>query len=135
MPLAAAFASTASPRVVYQNTAHCFRTDRIEVCSTLPIDPALVDQTHESFVDQGRGLQRMTPTLGPKIPPGQLAELIVHERHELLSRVGGSLATRVNQNLGQIRGFAFHNVNVRSSREPFTVHELRLQFKAALSRC
>ncbi len=112
--------------MVYQNAAHRLCADRIEVRATFPINTALIDKAHKSLVDQRCGLQRVPPTLGAKISRGKIAEFIVHERHELLSHVGGSLATRVDQNLGQIRGSVFHKINALTVRKPLTVHELRL---------
>src|SRR5262249_41654234 len=69
--------------------------------TTFPMDAPLIDEPEIGFVDKGRGLQRVACALPAHIVPGEPAELVVDEWHQLVERRFVSI-TPVNQQLSYV---------------------------------
>ena len=79
LPIAAALATSPRPRMVDQNPAHRLGADGEEMGATLPIHSALVDETHERFMDERRGLQRMVLPLATKILLRKFSQFVIDD--------------------------------------------------------
>ena len=84
---AAVLAGGAPARVVGQDAPHHLRGDAEEVGAVLPVDVALADQAQERFVDEVVSLERLAGALVVEVPPGQAAQLVVDQGHELVERL------------------------------------------------
>jgi len=73
-------------RMIDQNATHHLRGESDEVQRVAPLHPALIDQSHEGFVNERRGLEGMTGTLVTQIACGKPVEFLVNERCELVER-------------------------------------------------
>ena len=72
-----------------EDTAHGLGCRGEEVAATVPLlAPVRVDQPQVRLVDQGRGLERLAGLLLRQPLGGQLAELVVDQRQELLGGLG-----------------------------------------------
>jgi len=90
--------------MVDKNTAHHLGADGEEVSATVPIDPRLVHQLQIRFMNQRRRLKGVIRSLARKISLGQLAKLIVHQRHQTI-RGAGILPHRVEE-VRNLRGLS-----------------------------
>ena len=72
--------------MVDEDPAHRLRGDGEEVTAVLPVHPRLVDETEIRLVDERGRLERVAAALLSEVTPGELPELGVDERHQLLER-------------------------------------------------
>ena len=75
-----------SPSLLDQNSPHCFGRRPKEVTSPIPLLRLLhIDQSHISFVNQHRRLQRLPRLFLRQLRLGQLAQFLVNQRQQLIS--------------------------------------------------
>ena len=70
--------------MVDEHVSHDLRGDGKEVGAVVQRDAALIDQPQVNLVDEHRGLERVARTLTHHVAPRETAQLVVHERHELV---------------------------------------------------
>jgi hypothetical protein len=61
------------------------------------VDLLAVNQPDEDFVDQRRGLQRVAGTLAIHLPPREPAQLVLHERYQLVEGLSITAAPGLQQ--------------------------------------
>jgi hypothetical protein len=66
-----------------------------ELRPVLPRRPLLIDQSQVGLVDEGRRLQRVIAPFTAEVGRGALVEILVKQRHELVSRASVSCAPGV----------------------------------------
>ena len=74
------------PRVIHQDPPHELGGDTEKLGAVLPLDPALVHHSQIRFVNEGGRLKGMIATLPLEMTPGQAAQFLVNQRHQLLGR-------------------------------------------------
>jgi hypothetical protein len=84
--IAATFESGACPRVIDEDAAHGLRCDPEKTFTVGGSELALLQEPQIDLVDERCGRQRVTWRLAAELPPRDLAELVVDERHELFER-------------------------------------------------
>src|SRR5262249_23395901 len=72
--------------MVDEDSAHRLRGHAEKMCSILPTDLALVDESQVDLMDQRRRLQRVVYALTSKLARRDAPELVVDERQQLLER-------------------------------------------------
>jgi hypothetical protein len=85
LPVAAAFERMFAARVLDQDPAHHARRDAEEMRAILPVH-IRVDEPQIGFMDQRRGLERMSLGLAPELSPRQATQLCIHERNQPVVR-------------------------------------------------
>ena len=83
---AAPFSGNAIARVVDEDPPHYHSGDPHELRAVRPVDPALIDQAHEGFMDERGRLQGVIGALAAQVARGKPPKLVVHDGHH---RVGG----------------------------------------------
>ena len=78
--------------MVDQDAPHQLGGNAEEVSAILPGHPLLADQPHVGFVDERRGLKRVPRALIAHVGGGDPAQLVVHERRQLLESIAISAA-------------------------------------------
>jgi hypothetical protein len=73
-----------APRVVDQDSAHHLRGDTEEVPTMLPVDVALVEEPQIDLVNECGRRQRVIDALVSQLARGNLTELLVHDRQQLV---------------------------------------------------
>ena len=64
------FESLSRASVVDQDPPHELRCNSKEVCPVLPVGSTLTNQPQKGFVDERRGLQRVSDSLPLEVPSG-----------------------------------------------------------------
>ena len=106
--------------VVDEDAAHQARGDAVEVRAALPVDLRGVDQPQIGFVDQRGGLEGMVAVFLAQITARELAQFLVHQRHELVWRGGVPVAPGEQQARDFVRGGVIvHGGAARAVRVPF----------------
>lgn len=85
LPVAASLERMFAARVLDQDPAHHARRDAEEMRAILPVH-IRVDQPQIGFMDQRRGLERMSLGLAPELSPRQPAQLRIDERNQPVVR-------------------------------------------------
>src|SRR3989454_6350932 len=107
---AAALCVGMTPCMIDQDAAHQLCGNSEEVRAVFPVNALAIDQPHICLVDQRCRLQRVTGTLAAHVMAGQLAQLAIDQRHQLVERRFVAV-TPLNK---QLRDF----VRVLGHREP-----------------
>jgi hypothetical protein len=76
--------------VFYKDPPHGFGGGSEEMGASLPVLPAGTVQPQPRFMNQGGGLERLPGTFMGEPVEGELAQLIVHQRQQLLCRVSAT---------------------------------------------
>ena len=84
-PAARSLGHLPASRVIDQDAPHHLRGQTKEMRAVLPRDGFLAQQAHEGFMHQCRGLQRVIRSLASQIRRRLALQLVVHDRHELVS--------------------------------------------------
>ena len=89
MPVAAVLRASLAAGAVDQDPPHGLGRGGEEVAAAVPVPGSLSasDQPEVRLVDQGRGLERLAGLLLRQLLGGQLAQLVVDQRQELLGRL------------------------------------------------
>jgi hypothetical protein len=77
-------AGAPDPRVIDEHLAHYLGGDREEVRPAAIVRMILPNQPHVGFVDQGRGLERVTGSLPAQVSSGQHPKFRVYQRNHLI---------------------------------------------------
>ena len=109
LPIAAALATSPRPRMVDQNPAHRLGADGEEMGATLPIHSALVDETHERFMDQRRRLKRMIFPLGSQVLCCEIAEFVINEWQEIPGQTPHRIVPHLFEQLRDLVRFVVHH--------------------------
>jgi hypothetical protein len=92
LPAAPGLGGLLAAGVLDENAPHGLGRGGEEVTKTVPVPRGLdVHQPEVGFVNQGCGLERLARLVLCQLLRGQLAELVVDQRQELLGRLGISL--------------------------------------------
>jgi hypothetical protein len=83
---AAALLRCVRPREVYENPAHDLGGRGEKMCPILPVGTVGIHQMKIGFVNQGRGLERISRTLVPHIAAGNAAKFVINQRRQSLQR-------------------------------------------------
>ena len=76
--------------VIDQDAPHHLTRDAEELPAVLPHHPPLIDQPHIRLVHERRRLQRVPAAFAAQLPGRPAAQLLIHDRHELVA--GGAVA-------------------------------------------
>ena len=80
--------------MIDQDPSHHLRGDTIEVGAIPPDDPLLPYQSEVRLIDERSRLKGVVRALPAEIRGRQSSELLVNQRHQLLSRVAVAFAPR-----------------------------------------
>ena len=121
LPVAAAFERMFAARVLDQDPAHHARRDAEEMRAILPVH-IRVDQPQIGFMDQRRGLERMSLGLAPELSPRQPAQLRIDERNQPVVRRSSpsrhSRSSSVTRAVSSIPRSSFSATTRKSLRQP-----------------
>ena len=78
------FRRTALPCMLDQNASHQLCGDRKEMCTILPANLARAEETEESFVCEGGGLERVSRSLATKLIASETTKLRVNDGNQLV---------------------------------------------------
>jgi hypothetical protein len=70
--------------VIHQNLPDHLRAQGKEMCAILAADAPSMDQLEVSLVGQSAGGYDLPGGLASQLPPGNPAEIRVHQRHQLI---------------------------------------------------
>lgn len=83
---AAAFSRVARPRLIHQNLAHQSGRESKEVRAIGPGGLGLLRQAQEYFVHDAGRIEDVSTRFPSHIGMGQLAKVLIHQRHQLILR-------------------------------------------------
>ena len=86
--------------VIYQNPTHHLRCHVEELCAILPAGARLIEEAEVSFIDQRRGLQRVSRMFPPQVMMGQAAQIVVNESDQPVERCPFAVAP-VDKQMGE----------------------------------
>jgi hypothetical protein len=72
--------------VIHKDAAHHPRSQSEEMRAALPAHLPVINQTEIGLIDKGRGLKRVTAPLVQHVMARQLAEFVVDEWYQFVSR-------------------------------------------------
>jgi hypothetical protein len=94
---AASFLGIFATGVIRQNHAHDLGREGIEVSAIRPVCFLLADQAQVDFVNQDRSLEQAGLSLPPDVRSRNLAQVGIHQRHQLLKGIGFTLRPFVQE--------------------------------------
>ena len=98
---AATFGVMMAARVVNQDAPHQLRRDAEKMSAVLPLHVLLIYQPQVGFIDQRRGLQSVAGAFAAHVTAGELSQLGVDQRQQLIERRLVAVAP-IHQQLGYI---------------------------------
>ena len=94
---AAALLPQRLPRMIDDDAPHELRGEREEVAAVLPVDVPLSEQLEVGLVDHDRRLQPIVAPFVLQLPRRQRAQLLVHQRHQLIECVAAAVPPLVEE--------------------------------------
>ena len=82
-----AFRGTLGLSMIHQHTAHHLRRNAHELAAVAPVDVVLVYQTHVSFMNKRRRLQRVIAAFPAQIKACQPPQLVIDDGQSLIQRL------------------------------------------------
>ena len=83
----ATFGGDTVARVIDEDPPHHHGSQRHELRAIRPVDPTLIDQAHECFMDERGGLEGVIGALATHVARGEPPKLAIHNLHHPVRRV------------------------------------------------
>src|SRR5215469_11066289 len=100
-------------RHINKNPAHQSRAHREEMGAIVPVELPAVEQSEIGFIYECTGLKHVAGPFAGHVPAGNIAQMVVNKRCELLERLVVSRTPSLEQLRDFVRSRQAHSVTLR----------------------